>query len=167
MYVLGARRHVRSGLHPSQCGMHLVRASRILSVDGLTQAPEHCSKMSASPPLRFLHCRCFFGGHVYASLVFSASLVPCLSSSSYLPVLAPVLVLVLVPALVLVLVLVRSFVFVLVLVLVLVLVFVLVLVLVLALVLVLVPVLVLVLVHVSVLLLLLVCVCMLVRVQPL
>ena len=134
MYVLGARRHVRSGLHPSQCGMRVVTGLEASDrLDGV--------RPKATPFGSRLHSPVTGLQLPFALFVPPASSCPCSSLPSSLssrclvfvlvlvPALVHVLVFVLVLVLVLVLALVRAFVLVLVLVLVLVRVLVLVLVL--------------------------------------
>ena len=118
MYVLGARRHVRSGLHPSQCGMRVVThvAMGMLQTSGLSlvtlyagirERSEAPFSLSAPPPCQ--HC---CSASCWLQLPFSSPagvapsfvFVPVFVLVLVVPVLAPVLVFVLVPALVLVLV---------------------------------------------------------------
>ena len=133
MYVLGARRHVRSGLHPPQCAMRVVThvAMGMLQTSGLSLVAPYAGirerseapfSLSAPPPCQ--HC---CSASCWLQLPFSSPagvapsfvFVPVFVLVLVVPVLAPVLVFVLVPALVLVHVFVLVFVLVLVLVLVL------------------------------------------------
>ena len=118
MYVLGARRHVRSGLHPPQCAMRVVThvamgtlqtsgLSLVAPYAGIRERSEAPFNLSAPPPCQ--HC---CSASCWLQLPFSSPagvapsfvFVPVFVLVLVVPVLVPVLVFVLVPALVLVLV---------------------------------------------------------------